>query len=251
MRWDVDVINRLTTGEILSGLKKWLKRLQILNYAIKLYLKLQQAIYSMMSTRIKALKSSSLLNHSNEITVNQLITLLCGDNSVVKKRWYARKSWVIDGANVLIEEFSQFMNTSEFDKTVIASKQIFQKQANLRAVELELYIWKLSKIWGIADPEINMLLRFGLNPNSPNFSAVYDGWVKKQIRDINNSKSFLDKDKGKESKPVDYADFITDLLITINDNHFIDKTTITALDFYKMYAKFKAKQQQDGRLRNR
>ena len=251
MIWDAIVINRATIGEIWNGLRQQLRRLPILNRVLKPFSRCQLVIFSTIQRRIKALKASALYSQSNDITVNQLISLLCGDFSVLKRRFYARKSWLIESGNNLIEEFSQFMNGADFDKILIASKQVFQKDANIRAVLNEYEIWRVSKCWGMPDIETPMLKRFGLDPNKSNFQDTLGAWVKKQARDIKNSQDFLNKDNGKESKAIDYADFITDLLITINDNHFIDKSTITALDFYKMYTKFKLKQQENGRLRNR
>lgn len=249
MIWDADVINRVINGQILSGLKRLLKRWPILNRASKSFLRCLMAIFSTIQTRTKALKSSASYSQSNDISVNQLIALLGGDFSVLKRRFYARKSWLIESANGLIEEFSQFMNGGDFDKILIASKQVFQKQANIRAVLTEWELWRLSKCWGFKDVETPMMKRFNLDPSS---QQQIEAWVKRQTQDIKNNQKFIDGKSNKGDKEIDYADFITDLLITINDNHFIDKSTITALDFYKMYAKFKSKQQQnDGRLRNR
>lgn len=251
MRWDAIVINLQKIGAILILLKTWLNKLRTLKTVVKLYLRLKQAIYSMMQTRIKGLKSSSLLTHSNEITVQQLIKLLSGDNSVLKLKWYARKSWLKNTANELIEDFSQFMSGSDFDKTVIASRQIFQKQANIRAVQLEIYMYRMAIVWGIKTEPTPTLNRFNLNPESPTFNTTYEAWLKRQMQDIANNQKFLDGGKVEKNKEIDYADFISELLITINENHFIDKTTITALDFYKMHSKFKQKIADNGRLRNR
>jgi len=246
MRWLASVINPLKIGGILSSLKNWLKKLLILKIANKLFSRLKTGIFSTIRKHITETMLSLSLSQSNEITVNQLIRVLSGDYLVLKRRWYCPKRALTESSNNIIEEFSRFMDSSGFDKRLLASKQILQKKANIRAVEVEVYLYKIAIFWGLKEEPTPMLNRFGFDVKSNNFDEAIKAWVKRQTQDIVNSEAFLLKGNN-DSTAIDYADFVTDLLITINDNHFIDKNTITALDFYKMYEKFNKKNKENGR----
>ena len=149
MIWDAIVINRATIGETWNGLRQQLRRLPILNRVSKLFSRCQLVIFSTIQRRIKALKSSALYSQSNDISVNQLISLLCGDFSVLKRRFYARKSWMVksgkpyDGVT-MYDDHRALLANKDIDAVLISTPDHSHAYLGIHAVEAgkDVYLQK-------------------------------------------------------------------------------------------------------------
>jgi hypothetical protein len=203
----------------------------------------------MMRKHLKALKSKSLYTHSNEITINQLIGLLNGDVSALKRRFYARKSWLIAAGDGLIEDFSQAMDASNFDKNMVAYRQILQKRATLQIMENDLFVWKMCQIYGFGTFDLSLFRRFNLDPEAKDFNEKYKRHIEKEITWIKRYDSLFERNEKEAEKHIDWAMQITDMVISLNGG-LIDKNTITAQDFYSLYIKHKRDEQRVSNQRS-
>ena len=96
-------------------------------------------------------------------------------------------------SNEIIEDFSKFMASGEFNKKLIASKQIIQKTANINNLNTEFVIFGLKKRLNYPANEIDITLfqRFGLNPNNPNFVESFNRYIKTEMVAIEKLRNFL------------------------------------------------------------
>lgn len=244
MKWDATATRSQIIGAIWNGSAEWLKKWLTSNKVAKWFTVKMEVIYSLTRKNIEALRQSSYLNQSGQINLNQLISVLNGDYSVLKKRFYCRKKWLEMASNEIIEDFSKFMASGEFNKKLIASKQIIQKTANINNLNTEFVIFGLKKRLNYPENEIDITLfqRFGLNPNNPNFVESFNRYIKTEMVAIEKLRNFLNP-KTETKTDIDYADFITDMVISMNDGRFVNLNSITATMFYSMYKRIKKQQQ--------
>lgn len=242
MRWGANVIKEATTGSHLNGLFQSLKKWLTSNKLTKWFSKILMGIRSLMNRNLEALQLKSCYNRSNEITVNQLIQLLDGNIYAVKRRWYARKSWVQKIANELQEESFQYLNRDDFDKHSLAYQKVIEKKAIIQHLQTEFYILKIKIENGYKDIEnCSTFQRYSLDWREQQFVQKFAKLVNKMESEMIKYMEFLKpKNAEKEVSNISFEDTITEQIIIINGG-MIDKNSITAKDFYIMLIDFKRK----------
>lgn len=188
------------------------------------------------------IKSNSLLNHSNDISLNQLIGLLDGNINCCKRKWYARNSWLRSKSDELTEEAFKYLNKSDFDKRNLSYQKIIEKQALIQHLQTEFIILRAKIQFEFENIEnCQTFKRFSLDYKEKDFIIKFDRLIKRLENEI---KKYIDiislENTDKLQNEISFADSITDILISINGG-MIDKNTITAKDFYIQLENYKRK----------
>ena len=167
--------------------------------------------------------------------------LLDGSDLVVKKRFFARKSWVSLKAEELRDEAFQYLNQDEFTKQNVSRQRIVEKQALIQHLQTELIILKSKMLIGLDDIEnCATFQRFSLDYRHPDFITRFKKLIDKLTNEMNRYVEVISKDAEKTKDKLSFEDSITENIILINGG-MIDKNTITAKDFYIMLKEHKRK----------
>lgn len=200
-----------------------------------------------MQNFIKERQKSSVWTRSNDISVNVLIKLLDGNDSAIRRKWYASKKTITETADRIRQEAFQYLNKSEFDKRTIIYSKIVEKQALLQHLKTELIILQTKVMHGMDVENCRTFMRFSLDWRQPDFVDKFNRLIEKIQREIEKYSKSISSDFVAKDENISFDDMITEIIITINDG-MIDKNSITAKDFFIMLTKFR---EQNERLQHK